>query len=598
MPDTRAALTMASDGGNTRFSISTDSMADVGALMVMVSWVQRKIGRYCRTRYLQATDAAYRQCRDAGTRLPQSDHARSLRPLTDDATLVSRHRSSVGLRWPSKRIAALLRLPIQIGMGCAMRLALRSAGRAPPTTSDPWRDTRLVFGHRAPARSSLAHYVAPKTGPIPVDPFKCPDRPARCSGAAALARIGRCVLPCQGKAANAQAVDRNAAAACRNDLGHDRASAGAELEAMGGEAELVIDALMPGAGSEDRQIVGHAGLDAGPGAQDACRAHDREQILNRPGTGGELLPVEEGAIFIAQGPAAVAAADQHRAIGPLLERELAPPRDHHRRDKGRQRLRDHQHRRDHRERHWLAPAGGDPVGPGTGGIDQARRGELAGIGQNAPERTVAQHLCGMHALADAGTESLRLALEGLRRAQRVGSAIRPRNHPPGAGPRNRGYQPAQFPGVDQFLMVKAAQSQHVDARAAVRQIGFGLGDQDLAVRTEAAIIVDEFADPVPERHGRVRERNLRDIAGELAHAAGIDARGMAAGMVFLQHDHRQPAHRAVQCARAAMDACADDDDVGMAALRVHGTTASMAASVCGRAASSASVTGLTGGRSR
>src|SRR6218665_1702258 len=135
---------------------------------------------------------------------------------------------------------------------------------------------------------------------------------------------------------------------------------------------------------------------------------------------------------------------------------------------------------------------------------------------------------------DAGTERLRLALEGLRRAQRVGSAIAPRNHTAGAGAGNRGYQPAQFPGGDQFLMVKAAQSQHVDARAAVRQIGLGLGDQDLAVRTEAAIIVDEFADPVPERHGRVRERNLRDIAGELAHAAGIDARGMAAGMVFLQ----------------------------------------------------------------
>ncbi|WP_265659371.1 hypothetical protein [Verminephrobacter eiseniae] len=52
------------------------------------------------------------------------------------ATLVSRHRSSVGLRWPSKRIAALHRLPIQIGMGCALRLALRSDGCAQPTTSD------------------------------------------------------------------------------------------------------------------------------------------------------------------------------------------------------------------------------------------------------------------------------------------------------------------------------------------------------------------------------------------------------------------------------------------------------------------------------
>ncbi|WP_265304148.1 hypothetical protein [Verminephrobacter eiseniae] len=50
---------------------------------------------------------------------------------------MSRHRSSVGLRWPSKRIAALHRLPIQLGMGRAMRLALRSDGCAQPTTSDP-----------------------------------------------------------------------------------------------------------------------------------------------------------------------------------------------------------------------------------------------------------------------------------------------------------------------------------------------------------------------------------------------------------------------------------------------------------------------------
>src|SRR6218665_735038 len=51
-------------------------------------------------------------------------------------SVLSRHRSSVGLRWPSKRIAALHRLPIQIGMGCALRLALRSDGCAQPTTSD------------------------------------------------------------------------------------------------------------------------------------------------------------------------------------------------------------------------------------------------------------------------------------------------------------------------------------------------------------------------------------------------------------------------------------------------------------------------------
>ncbi|WP_265305416.1 hypothetical protein [Verminephrobacter eiseniae] len=62
-------------------------------------------------------------------------------------SVLSRHRSSVGLRWPSERIAALHRLPIRsvlvgigrywcIGISCAMRLALRSDGGAQPATSD------------------------------------------------------------------------------------------------------------------------------------------------------------------------------------------------------------------------------------------------------------------------------------------------------------------------------------------------------------------------------------------------------------------------------------------------------------------------------
>ncbi|WP_265659501.1 hypothetical protein [Verminephrobacter eiseniae] len=46
-----------------------------------------------------------------------------------DATLVSRHRSSVGLRWPSKRIAALHRLPIRSvwAARCALRCAPMAA---------------------------------------------------------------------------------------------------------------------------------------------------------------------------------------------------------------------------------------------------------------------------------------------------------------------------------------------------------------------------------------------------------------------------------------------------------------------------------------
>src|SRR3989338_8938663 len=63
MPDTRAALTIASEGGNTRFSTNTDSMADVDALMVLSPGSDGiGIGRYCRPWHLQATDwhEAYR----------------------------------------------------------------------------------------------------------------------------------------------------------------------------------------------------------------------------------------------------------------------------------------------------------------------------------------------------------------------------------------------------------------------------------------------------------------------------------------------------------------------------------------------------------
>nr|WP_232287753.1 hypothetical protein [Verminephrobacter eiseniae] len=46
-----------------------------------------------------------------------------------DPPLVSRHRSSVGLRWPSKRIAALHRLPIRSvwAARCALRCAPMAA---------------------------------------------------------------------------------------------------------------------------------------------------------------------------------------------------------------------------------------------------------------------------------------------------------------------------------------------------------------------------------------------------------------------------------------------------------------------------------------
>ncbi|WP_265311178.1 hypothetical protein [Verminephrobacter eiseniae] len=57
---------------------------------------------------------------------------------------MSRHRSSVGPRWPSKRIAALHRLPIQLGMG--KRCALRCAPMAARSLRHLIRDATLVSG--------------------------------------------------------------------------------------------------------------------------------------------------------------------------------------------------------------------------------------------------------------------------------------------------------------------------------------------------------------------------------------------------------------------------------------------------------------------
>jgi hypothetical protein len=159
-------------------------------------------------------------------------------------------------------------------------------------------------------------------------------------------------------------------------------------------------------------------------------------------------------------------------------------------------------------------------------------------------------------------------------------------------------EPAQFVRVDQLLVMEAAQGQILDAGAAAGEIGLVLRDQHLAVAGEAAIIVDQLLDPVPQRHRGIGKRDFRDMARELAHAAGIDARGVAPGMVLLEQDDREAAQGAVQRGGAAMNPAADDDHIRAAALSAHLTTALTAASLCGRPASSASVIGFTGGRSR
>jgi hypothetical protein len=82
------------------------------------------------------------------------------------------------------------------------------------------------------------------------------------------------------------------------------------------------------------------------------------------------------------------------------------------------------------------------------------------------------------------------------------------------------------------------------------------------VAGKAAIVTDQLLDLLPQRHRGDRQRNLGDVAGELAHAAGIDARGVAAGIVLLDQDRLQSAQCQMQRRRTAVQAAADHDDVG------------------------------------
>ncbi|MCW5260244.1 hypothetical protein D5045_08360 [Verminephrobacter eiseniae] len=75
---------------------------------------------------------------------------------------MSRHRSSVGLRWPSKRIAALHRLPIRsvLAARCALRCApmvarslrhlIGDATLARPPESRPQRQTPKIRNLQTP----------------------------------------------------------------------------------------------------------------------------------------------------------------------------------------------------------------------------------------------------------------------------------------------------------------------------------------------------------------------------------------------------------------------------------------------------------------
>src|SRR5262249_54992331 len=110
-----------------------------------------------------------------------------------------------------------------------------------------------------------------------------------------------------------------------------------------------------------------------------------------------------------------------------------------------------------------------------------------------------------------------------------------------------------------------------------------------------ARIVDEIGDPFPNPHRADRERDFGDVAGELADAAGINAGGMAAGIVLFNQHRFEPGKTEMQRGGAAVNAATHDDGVGYSGH--PRPPASAPAPVSGRPASSDSIIGFPGARS-
>src|SRR5215471_17531279 len=88
----------------------------------------------------------------------------------------------------------------------------------------------------------------------------------------------------RGKAGDAEGRDWKVGSAGADQLCHQRAEAGPELEAVPAEAKLVIDPLGRRARSDDGDVVGHACLDPGPCAHNTGAVHGGEQLPDGAGT--------------------------------------------------------------------------------------------------------------------------------------------------------------------------------------------------------------------------------------------------------------------------------------------------------------------------
>src|SRR5262245_16339733 len=132
------------------------------------------------------------------------------------------------------------------------------------------------------------------------------------------------------------------------------------------------------------------------------------------------------------GTTEMAAADQDRAVGKLLERQPTASEDHYRFDEVRDRRSYHQHWRHDLQRHRLAELSGNTIRPSSGGIDDLRSLEAPIRGLDAPRIAVPSEALHRHALDEACTKGNGLAANGLRGAKGISSTIAARDDATGA----------------------------------------------------------------------------------------------------------------------------------------------------------------------
>ena len=120
---------------------------------------------------------------------------------------------------------------------------------------------------------------------------------------------------------------------------------------------------------------------------------------------------------------------------------------------------------------------------------------------------------------------------------------------------------AQFLAVEDDFMLEAHRAKVGRALDELLKVGVRLGYLDLRRTLKTAIVVEEFADPVPDLHRALGDRHLGIVAAKPAHAAGIHAGGMSADRVLFDHHDVEPAHGCVKRRRAAVDAPTDDKEI-------------------------------------